>query len=519
VQKTENVSFIEAIEVLAREAGMPMPAQDPRAAEMASRASRLAEVMEMAVQHYRLQLSTRAAEEARAYLARRGLSEEAQKRWEIGFASEDRHGLSKALLTKGTTAELLLEAGLTGEGQGGTYDRFWGRIIFPIRDARGRAIALGGRSLDPNARAKYLNSPQTPLFDKGRNLFNHGPAREACGKGGQLVVAEGYMDVIALAEAGFKGAVAPLGTAITEEQLQLLWRIHDEPVMALDGRRGGAASGDAGDRPRAAAARGREGAALRLPARGAGPGRPHQGQGCAAMQAVLDEAQPMVRLLGSGRRPGKVFDSPERKAALDKALREAISAIRDPSIRRHYGEEIKELRYSSGAPRGASRGVRHGDPRARRCPRRPPAKGQCALGRLRSLPRTPLRQAILAMLVISPGLIPAFADEIEAMDCPDAAQAALRGALLRHAGASDLRAALAGELGEEGLDRWLTSAHILAVRRPGEDEVRGSTSPRPWPSCPPGAAMPRRWRRPWRTSTTPTNGSPAASARPRPRLT
>jgi DNA primase len=177
VQKTENVSFIEAIEVLAREAGMPMPAQDPRAAEMASRASRLAEVMEMAVQHYRLQLSTRAAEEARAYLARRGLSEEAQKRWEIGFASEDRHGLSKALLTKGTTAELLLEAGLTGEGQGGTYDRFWGRIIFPIRDARGRAIALGGRSLDPNARAKYLNSPQTPLFDKGRNLFNHGPAR------------------------------------------------------------------------------------------------------------------------------------------------------------------------------------------------------------------------------------------------------------------------------------------------------------------------------------------------------
>jgi DNA primase len=190
VQKTENVSFIEAIEVLAREAGMPMPAQDPRAAEMASRASRLAEVMEMAVQHYRLQLSTRAAEEARAYLARRGLSEEAQKRWEIGFASEDRHGLSKALLTKGTTAELLLEAGLTGEGQGGTYDRFWGRIIFPIRDARGRAIALGGRSLDPNARAKYLNSPQTRSSTRGATSSTMARRARPAGKGAQLLVAE-----------------------------------------------------------------------------------------------------------------------------------------------------------------------------------------------------------------------------------------------------------------------------------------------------------------------------------------
>jgi DNA primase len=470
VKETENVSFIEAVEILAREAGMPMPAQDPRALEKASLATRLAEVMEMAVQHYRLQLGTRAAEEARAYLARRGLSEAAQKRWEIGFASEDRHGLSKALLAKGVTPDLLLKAGLTGEGQGGTYDRFWGRIIFPIRDARGRAIALGGRSLDPNARAKYLNSPQTDLFDKGRNLFNHGPAREACGKGARLVVAEGYMDVIALVEAGFGGAVAPLGTAVTEEQLSLLWRIHDEPVMALDGD---AAGLRAAMRvidlalPRLEAGKGLRFALL---PGGQDPDELIKAKGAGAMQAVLDEAQPMVRLLWERETAGKVFDSPERKATLDKALREAISAIRDPSIRRHYGEEIKELRYQLWGPKGREPRRSTWRPKGAPLPATPSAKAN-ALTAGTTAPEDELRQAILAMLVVSPGLIPAFADELEAMDCAEGGQASLRDALLRHSGATDLRAALAGELGPDGLERLLATAHILTVRRPGEDEV------------------------------------------------
>ena len=143
-------------------AGPPAPPSGPRAA------TRLAEVMEMAVRTTASRSPARTAAEARAYLDRRGLGRAASERFELGWAGEDRHGLSRALMEKGVTADLLLEAGLTGEGQGGAYDRFWGRIIFPIRDARGRAIAFGGRSLDPDARAKYLNSPQTPLFDKGR---------------------------------------------------------------------------------------------------------------------------------------------------------------------------------------------------------------------------------------------------------------------------------------------------------------------------------------------------------------
>ncbi len=472
VRETENVGFIEAVEILTREAGMTMPAQDPRAAEKQSRASRLAEVMEMAVQHYRLQLGTKAAEGARAYLAKRGLSEDAQKRWEIGFASDDRHGLSKALKAKGVTDDLLLEAGLTGEGQGGTYDRFWGRIIFPIRDARGRAIALGGRSLDPNARAKYLNSPQTPLFDKGRNLFNHGPAREACGKGAQLIVAEGYMDVIALVEAGFKGAAAPLGTAITEEQLGLLWRIHDEPVIALDGD---AAGVRAAMRvidlalPRLEAGKGLRFALL---PGGQDPDDLIKARGAPAMQAVLDEAQPMVRLLWRRETEGKVFDSPERKAALDKALRAAIAQIRDPSIRGHYGEEIKNLRWELWGPK-----ARPWQPERRAfrvkgapAPASPSARSSALAAGARA-PEDELRQAILAMLVVTPDLVPVFAHEIEGLDCPDPEQAVLRDALLRHADAADLRVALEGEMGADGLERQLASAHILSVRRPDDVEA------------------------------------------------
>ncbi|ESW60972.1 MAG: hypothetical protein Q27BPR15_09020 [Rhodobacter sp. CACIA14H1] len=193
--------------------------------------------MEEAVKWFRLQLKTSAAAEARAYLEKRRMSPAAQERWEIGFAPDQRQGLFHALTQKGIAADLIVAAGLCAKPDdgGAPYDRFRGRIIFPIRDARGRAISLGGRSMDPNARAKYLNGPETELFDKGRNLFNHGPAREAAGKGMPLIVAEGYMDVIALSEAGFRATVAPLGTAVTEDQLRLMWRISDEPVIALDG--------------------------------------------------------------------------------------------------------------------------------------------------------------------------------------------------------------------------------------------------------------------------------------------
>ena len=224
VRETENVGFMEAVEILAREAGMQMPARDPKAQEKADRASQLAEVMEQAVQFFRLQLRAGTGAAAREYLTGRGLRDGALDRWEIGFAPDGWQNLWDHLRGKSVAEDLILGAGLAKPSNQGKkpYDTFRNRIMFPIRDARGRCIAFGGRAIDPSDNAKYLNSPETELFDKGRSLFNHGPAREAAGKGETLVVAEGYMDVIALGEAGLLAAVAPLGTAVTESQLQML---------------------------------------------------------------------------------------------------------------------------------------------------------------------------------------------------------------------------------------------------------------------------------------------------------
>ena len=198
---------------------------------------------------------TARAAEARAYLDRRGLAPATRDRFEIGYAPDSRTALLEHLTGKGFPRERLVEAGLVGlprEG-GSPYDRFRGRITFPIRDARGRAIAFGARAIAAGQEPKYLNSPDTPLFDKGRTLYNVGPARAAAAKAGTVIVTEGYMDVIALAQAGLDHAVAPLGTAITEAQLELLWKLAPEPVVALDGDPRRPRRRPAADRPRAAA--------------------------------------------------------------------------------------------------------------------------------------------------------------------------------------------------------------------------------------------------------------------------
>ena len=366
VRETENVGFMEAVEILAREAGMQMPARDPQAQEKADRRTELAEVLEQAVQYFRLQLKAGQGAAAREYLARRGLKEDAQERWGIGYAPDSRTGLLGHFRDKGVAEELVVAAGLaikpdsddarSQRDGGAAYDRFRGRIIFPIRDARGRAISLGGRALDPNARAKYLNGPETELFDKGRSLFNLQRAREAAGKGQTLVVAEGYMDVIALAEAGFEASVAPLGTAVTEDQLRLMWRVHPEPIVALDGDTAGLRAAmrvvdlalpllEAGQSLRFA-----------IMPEGLDPDDLIKAEGAGAMRKVLEGAMPMVSLLWRRETEGKVFDSPERKAALDRDLRAMIGRIKDPSIKGHYGEEINRLRRELFSPARTARG-------------------------------------------------------------------------------------------------------------------------------------------------------------------
>lgn len=357
VQETENVGFMEAVQILATEAGLAMPARDPQAQEKADLNAELAKVTEAAVSHFRLQLKTQAAADARAYLDGRGMDQATLDRFEIGFAPNARNATFQALTAKGLSAEHVVGANIAAQPDdgGAPYDAFRDRIIFPIRDGRGRCIGFGGRAMDPNARAKYLNSRETPLFDKGRALYNHGPAREAAGKGQPLIVAEGYMDVIALVKAGFEAAVAPLGTAITEDQLRLLWRISDEPIVALDGDKAGIrAAMRLIDLALPLLEGGKSLRFVMLP-EGQDPddllrAPVANGGGAPAMQALLAKAEPLVTLLWRRETEGQVFDSPERRAALDGRLREALKRIVDQNLRRHYADAIADLRYALFRP-------------------------------------------------------------------------------------------------------------------------------------------------------------------------
>lgn len=482
VRETENVDFMEAVEILAREAGMPMPERDPQAQQKADKRGQLAEVMEQAVKFFRLQLNTGAAAEARAYLQRRGLDAPVLERWEIGFAPDQWQGLWDHLKAKNVDDQLILGAGLAKPSSKGgkPYDTFRGRIIYPIRDARGRAIAFGGRAMDPNGNAKYLNSPETELFDKGRSLYNQGPARTAAGKGQPLIVSEGYMDVIALASAGFEAAVAPLGTAITESQLQMLWRIAPEPIVALDGDTAGLRAAmrlidlalplvEAGQSLRFA-----------MMPPGKDPDDLLREQGAPALQKLLDEAMPMVRLLWQRETEGRVFDSPERKAGLDKALRDKIKLIKDPSIRSHYGQEIKDLRWQLFRPQPAAKKSWKGQGNGRwEPPKRgatPTAKSSM-LGAAEQMTATDhLREAvILAILSVCPQVIEQFESGVEQMRCVDPFHADLRQLLLRHMDldAQALRDRISDALGPQALENLMSQRHVAIVpcmRVPGDAE-------------------------------------------------
>jgi DNA primase len=470
LRDSENLSFMEAVEQLAREAGMPMPARDPQAAQKADRRSQLVEVMEEAVKWFRLQLKTSAGATAREYLAKRKFAPDAQDRWEIGFAPDNRQALFHALTQKGFAADLIVASGIcaTPDDGGPPYDRFRGRIIFPIRDGRGRAISLGGRAMDPNARAKYLNGPETELFDKGRNLYNHAPAREAAAKGAPLIVAEGYMDTIALCEAGFRSTVAPLGTAITAEQLALMWRIHNEPIIALDGDKAGIAAALRLIDLALPLLESGKGLRFAILPPGLDPDDLIKAQGAPAMQRVIDSAQPMVSLLWQRETEGKVFDSPERRATLDKTLREALMRIRDPSIRGHYGEEIKRLRWELFGTKPSRRPFVPGGTRRRDEPLPPTAATRgSTLARAGETPvdEQILEAVLLATFITHPDLILRHEGELESLDFLAPGHDALRGLILRHAHGADpdaFRAKLAAEAAP-ALETLFARSHVRSA--------------------------------------------------------
>lgn len=486
IQETENVGFMEAVEILAQEAGMEMPARDPKAQQKQDRRVLLAEVMEQAVQFFRLQLSTGAGRAAREYVLGRGLDPRAQERWEIGFAPEGWQHLWDHLRGKGVPEDLIMGAGLAKPSTKGgkPYDTFRNRVMFPIRDARGRCIAFGGRAMDPTDNAKYLNSPETELFDKGRSLYNHAPSRVAAGKGLPLIVAEGYMDVIALAEAGFEASVAPLGTAVTENQLQLMWRISDEPIIALDGDTAGLRAAmrlidlalpllEAGKSLRFA-----------LMPDGKDPDDLLKAEGPAAVQKVLDQAIPMVRLLWQRETAGKVFDSPERKAALDKVLRDKIKLIRDPSIRSHYGEDIKEMRWElfRQGRRPQSRSNTYGGGKSQWRPRGAPpvpmpGTKSSLLAAAGDKASQQMREAvILAIAIATPQVIADFETKFDGMICSDQEYAQLRDIILSCGidAPERLGEEIEYRIGPQALENLYALRHVAispCLRKPGDIEM------------------------------------------------
>ncbi len=241
VMETDGLPFAEAVERLANMAGLPLPAVTPDAARQEQRRRSLHDVMDLAAKFFAETLASRVGAKARGYLADRAISPATQLQFRLGYAPPDRFALKEHLGKLGVSVDDMIETGMLVAGNDipVPYDRFRDRVMFPITDLRGRVIAFGGRALEKDVPAKYLNSPETPLFHKGDNLYNHQTARKATHDGSALVVVEGYVDVIAMVTAGFAGSVAPLGTALTENQLALLWKMADEPILCFDGDRAG----------------------------------------------------------------------------------------------------------------------------------------------------------------------------------------------------------------------------------------------------------------------------------------
>lgn len=442
--ETEGLSFPEAVERLAAEAGVELPHATPEAIVQETRRRSLHEVTELACGWFEAGLHGRHGRAARDYLAGRGIEPETQRLFRIGYAPPERYGLRDHLAAKDVAPELMTEAGLlvTGDEVAVPYDRFRDRIIFPIEDARGRVVAFGGRAMSADAPAKYLNSPETPLFEKGRLLYNLHRARGPAHERGTVLAVEGYVDVIALAIAGFAHAVAPLGTALSEDQLALLWRLADEPVLCFDGDKAG----------RRAAFRAIGLALPLLPAgkslrfallpEGQDPDDLVRAGGPAAMETVLAGARPLVDMLWAREAeagPAGPADTPERRAAFAGRLREAVATIRDETLRRYYRDEI-ETRLRDNRRGAGERGQRWVPGAARGPVAAPTGFLSRPLGTVspglasRFASQTdgaPAREAlIVAALAAHPDLLAAHADTLAALEILDRDARALADVLL-----------------------------------------------------------------------------------------
>jgi DNA primase len=347
-----GMSFPEAVEKLAGMAGVPMPARDERAEKREAERKSLIDVMELATKYFEAALSHNIGARARGYLLERGVSAQSQTRFRIGFAPDSRNGLKEHLAQNRVSAQDMIDTGLVASREDDplTYDRVRNRVMFPIMDFRGRVIAFGGRAMSADVPAKYLNSPETELFSKRRTLYNGQTARQAARDGSTVVVVEGYLDVIAAVSAGFEGTVAPLGTAMTEEHLQMLWQMTPDPILCFDGDKAGLKAAErAADLVMPHLKPGYTVRIATLP-EGQDPDDLIKAQGRAAFADVLDRARSLSDVIWSMETGGLVPETPEARAALQARLRERSNGIQDSSVRFHYAQAFDEKLRAFFAP-------------------------------------------------------------------------------------------------------------------------------------------------------------------------
>ena len=360
VMESEGVTFPEAVERLAQMAGMPLPKISREDEAREERRKTLHDVMELAAKFFQDTLASRTGAKARGYLADRGLDPATQLKFRIGYAPGERFALKEHLGSHGIPVEDMVETGLliSGDDIPVPFDRFRDRVMFPITDLRGRVIAFGGRALEKDAQAKYLNSPETPLFHKGATLYNIAAARQAAHDGAPLIAVEGYVDVIAMVRAGFAATVAPLGTALTEDQLGLLWKMADEPVLCFDGD--GAGLRAAYRAVDLAMPRLKPGKSLKfaLLPQGQDPDDLVRSGGREAVNEVIGAARPLADMLWARETEGHSFDTPERRAALEARVNEVTARIGDDAVRKYYRQDFATRLANFFAPAPTQRDAR-----------------------------------------------------------------------------------------------------------------------------------------------------------------
>jgi DNA primase len=477
----DGLSFPEAVQQIADLAGVAMPQPDAQAEQREKERMGLVEVMEMAARFFQDQLQTPAGAKARAYLRDRGLTGRTIETFRLGYASDSRNALKEFLAGKGVPKEAIEACGLVVHGPEipVSYDRFRDRIMFPILSVREKVIAFGGRAMSPDAPAKYLNSNETELFHKGSVLYNHARARKSAGRAGNtpqdekaagtIIVVEGYMDVIALYQAGIENAVAPLGTALTENQLELLWKMTPQPVLCFDGDGAGIRAANRAADLALPFIKPERTVRFALLPDGKDPDDLVRHEGRAPFDKVLAGARPLDEMIWSREVQGASFDTPESRAALEARLRQITGAIADEDVRRHYQQGMRDRLNAFFRPAPRQGGGFSGNRQGRGGGRGAPQGGAVPSGISDRLARSALvrgaqdlpalRESVLALTVVNhPGLFFSDYDEIAIIEYENRDLQRLWSSLLGTAGSIGARldrARLVEELEAAGFETLL----------------------------------------------------------------